>query len=532
MSFAPRMELKLGQSLVMTPQLQQAIKLLQMSNLELALYVEEQIEKNPFLELAAEGSDGEVSAMGGRSEIEASPDASTPCDTVVASQDFCSRKEDALDAELGQAFGEGEVGDPGTDGGAGRLQDWSGGRGGASNFEERGFDLEGILPQAPSLREHLMRQLELSPLEGRMRAIGAYLIGSLDEAGYLVDDLSDLAERLGAPAVEVESVLARLQTFEPTGVFSRSLCECLSLQLKERDRFDPAMQTLMLHLDRLAQRDLSRLAALCGVDMADLIDMIQEVRELDPKPGLAFAREVVQTLVPDVYISARPGGSWHVELNTDTLPKVLVNQAYHAEVSALASGKEGKTFIDACSSEAHWLVKSLDQRARTILKVVTEIVVQREGFLRHGVHHLRPLNLRTVADAIGVHESTVSRVTSNKYAATPRGVIELKYFFTSAIASSDGAFRHSAESVRHRIRQMIDAESPNAVLSDDGIVEVLRAADIDIARRTIVKYRESMKIPSSIQRRRQKARGLGAAARSGRRTAGQAADLHHDRAGA
>jgi RNA polymerase sigma-54 factor len=499
-----------------------------MSNAELALYVDEQVEKNPLLELAGETPGEEAFAAEPAPDgVAAAADSLAPCDEIVAIQGLSPETQDALDAEPGQIFDEHDGGGPAADEGAGRLQDWSGVKGASSSFEERSFDLEGLLCEATTLRDHLLRQLEVSSLRGAQRAIGAFLVDCLDEAGYLVDDLPSLAARLGADAAEVEAVLAVVQDFEPTGVFSRSLAECLSLQLKERSRFDPAMQALMHNLDRLAQRDLSRLAALCGVDMADLIDMIHEVRALNPRPGLAFTREVVATLAPDVHISSKPDGSWHVELNNDTLPKVLVNQAYYAEVVRVAKGKDVKTFIDVCHSDANWLVKSLDQRARTILKVVAQIVVQQEGFLQHGVHHLRPLNLRTVADAIGMHESTVSRVTSNKYVATPRGVFELKYFFTSAVASSDGAFRHSAESVRQRIKKMIDEENPNAVLSDDGIVDILRAADIDIARRTIVKYRESMKIPSSIQRRRQKGRGMIAA------FAGAAdPDLRRDRVGA
>jgi RNA polymerase sigma-54 factor len=335
-------------------------------------------------------------------------------------------------------------------------------------------------------------------------------VDSLDEAGYLADDLVGVAERLGAEPAEVEEVLACLQQFEPTGVFSRSLSECLSLQLREQGRLDPAMQKLMQNLDLLAHRDLPALAQLCEVDIEDLLDMIREVRQLTPKPGLAFAREPVTAVVPDVFISAKANGGWGVELNMDTLPKVLLNKTYYAEVSA-TKDKAVRSYIDTCYSDANWLLKSLDQRASTILKVVTEIVRRQEAFLRHGVHHLKPLTLRAVGDAIGMHESTISRVTANKYAATPRGVLELRYFFTSAISSSGGAALYSAESVRHRIKQLIDQEKPSEILSDDRIVEILRAQDIEIARRTIVKYRESMKIPSSIQRRRLKAWGDAAA---------------------
>jgi RNA polymerase sigma-54 factor len=277
----------------------------------------------------------------------------------------------------------------------------------------------------------------------------------------------------------------------------------VAIQLKERDRFDPAMQILVAHLDMLAKRETAALKKLCGVDDEDLADMIAEIRALNPKPGLAFGSTPVQPVVPDVFVRARADGSWAIELNSDTLPKVLVDQTYFAEVSKTAKAAD-KSYLTECMQNATWLMRALDQRAKTILKVSTEIVRQQDGFFAHGVQHLKPLNLRTVADAISMHESTVSRVTANKYMATNRGIFELKYFFTSSISSSDGGEAHSAEAVRHRIKQMIDAESAADVLSDDTIVDKLRSAGIDIARRTVAKYREAMKIPSSVQRRREK----------------------------
>ena len=299
-------------------------------------------------------------------------------------------------------------------------------------------------------------------------------------------------------------MLAVLQTFDPPGVCARNLTECLAIQLKERDRFDPAMQALVGHLDLLAKRDLAALRRLCGVSDEDFADMIAEIRNLNPKPGLAFGSTVVQPIVPDVYVRAAPDGTWQVELNSDTLPKVLINQRYYAQVSKTTHNDKDKTYLADCLQTATWLVRALDQRAKTILKVSSEIVRQQDGFFANGVQHLRPLNLKTVADAISMHESTVSRVTANKYMATSRGIFELKYFFTSSIAAADGGEAHSAEAVRHRIRQLIDAESAEDVLSDDTIVEKLREAGIDIARRTVAKYREAMRIPSSVQRRREK----------------------------
>jgi len=261
---------------------------------------------------------------------------------------------------------------------------------------------------------------------------------------------------------------------------------------------------LVGHLDLLAKRDLGALRRLCGVNDEDLADMIAEIRNLNPKPGLAFGSTVVQPIVPDVYVRAAPDGTWQVELNSDTLPKVLINQRYYAQVSKSTHNDKEKAYIADCLQTATWLVRALDQRAKTILKVSSEIVRQQDGFFAKGVQHLRPLNLKTVADAIGMHESTVSRVTANKYMATSRGIFELKYFFTSSIAAADGGEAHSAEAVRHRIRQLIDDENAEDVLSDDTIVEKLRGAGIDIARRTVAKYREAMRIPSSVQRRREK----------------------------
>jgi RNA polymerase sigma-54 factor len=234
--------------------------------------------------------------------------------------------------------------------------------------------------------------------------------------------------------------------------------------------------------------------------------MIAEIKSLNPKPGEAFEPPLDQPVVPDVLVRRGPDGGWAIELNSDTLPRVLVNNAYYSEVSGrTAKDKKAKEYLSDCLQSANWLVRSLHQRATTILKVATEIVRQQDRFLEHGVQYLRPLVLRDIADAIGMHESTVSRVTSNKFVATPRGIFELKYFFTASIASSGGGEAHSAEAVRDRIKRLIDAEPPSAVLSDDRIVELLRDDGVDIARRTVAKYREALRIPSSVQRRREKA---------------------------
>jgi RNA polymerase sigma-54 factor len=353
----------------------------------------------------------------------------------------------------------------------------------------------------------LGEQLRLSFSDPVERLIGAHLIALLDPAGRLTAQPTSIAEALGISLERVEHVRTRLQRFDPVGLFCVDLRECLAVQLAERNRLDPAMATLLDNLEMLARREQRRLMALCGVDAEDFADMVAELRQLDPKPGALYDAAPPQPLVPDVLMRRAPttdpeGGAWLLELNPETMPKVLVNHHFHARVVHRAV-REDRAFIAEKLQTANWLVKSLHQRAQTILKVAAEIVRQQDGFFRHGVASLRPLILRDIADAVEMHESTVSRVTANKYISTPRGTFELKYFFTASIAGTSGE-SHSAESVRHRIRTLVLNESPDDVLSDDAIVAVLRREGVDIARRTVAKYREALRIPSSVQRKRDK----------------------------
>jgi RNA polymerase sigma-54 factor len=510
MALTQRLQMRQSQALVMTPQLMQAIKLLQLSNLDLAAYVEGELERNPLLERA----DNDGGAVEGAPDQAEPPGADDP-----GASDRDSGNADAINEDLETSRGaiEDRLGTdldnvfpddapraeprPSLDGPA-AYSEWATVGGGGR--ESADYNLESFVPAEPTLADHLAEQLALAVADPVRRMIGQYLIDMIDDAGYLTGDLSIVVEKLGATLSEVEAVLAMLQTLEPPGVCARNLTECLAIQLKERDRFDPAMQALVGRLDLLAKHDLPALRRICGVSDDDLTDMIAEIRQLNPKPGLAFGSSVVQPIVPDVYVRPGADGGFVVELNSDTLPKVLVNQRYHAELSRSAIKDSAKTYLSENLQSATWLIRALDQRAKTILKVATEIVKQQDAFFVHGVRHLRPLNLKTVADAISMHESTVSRVTANKYVATSRGIFELKYFFTSAIAAANGGEAHSAEAVRHRIKQMIDAEPADDVLSDDSIVEELRNAGVDIARRTVAKYREAMRIPSSVQRRRVK----------------------------
>jgi RNA polymerase sigma-54 factor len=511
MALSQKLQMRQGQSLVMTPQLQQAIKLLQMSNFELQSFVESELESNPLLERDERDEAGRDMALDNMSG-ETSEQPAEPRDVAdaMSEQTSSSASLDDFDTGLENVYADEATADrinrdaaepPGMKDSGWQLSSSSGG-GGGSFDNDMAFDA--TLACEVTMSDHLTSQLQLAVADPAMRMIGAHLIGLVNEAGYLAGDIEQVAETLGAPLDLVDQTLAIVQTFDPPGIMARNLKECLAIQLREQNRLDPAMELFLENLELLARHDMARLRAICQVDMDDLRDMISEVRALNPKPGNLFGTVVVQPVVPDVIVKPAPDGSWAVELNTETLPRVLVNNQYYAQVSSGTTRDSDKLYLSECMSNATWLVKSLDQRARTILAVAREIVRQQDAFLVHGVEHLRPLNLKTVADAISMHESTISRVTSNKYFETPRGVFELKYFFTTAISSSAGGEDHSAESVRHKIRTMIDSETAADILSDDQIVDQLCADGIDIARRTVAKYREAMHIPSSIIRRREK----------------------------
>jgi RNA polymerase sigma-54 factor len=524
MAINQRLDLKQSQGLTMTPQLQQAIKLLQMSNLELSEFIELEIEKNPLLERAdgpvlegpvverdTEASGGENLSEGphlpqhdvseaahGPGNQETDRELDTNFENVFTGESSAERMNDGAqdmahveggyDAFANSAFG-------------------AAGKGGSHKFDDSDYSLENTMAEEINLRDHLTEQINLDFDDNKDRAIAMLLLDYLDESGYLRVDLAALALRLGCGAERVEGILAKLQGLDPIGVFARDLRECLALQLREQDRLDPAMQALLDNLEVLASHDLKKLKALCGVDEEDLKQMISEIRALNPKPALAFDHFVSQTVIPDVFMRPLPkskGGGFSVELNHDTLPRVLVNQTYYTEVTQNARAKEDREYLTRQMNTANWLLKALDQRAQTILKTAAEIVVQQEAFFNYGVEYLKPLVLKDVAAVIGMHESTVSRVTTGKYIGTPRGAFELKYFFTSGVGSVTGSGAFSSEAIKARIKTLIDAETPSAILSDDDLADVLTKDGIDIARRTVAKYREALKIPSSVQRRRLK----------------------------
>ena len=511
MAVSVKLQARQTQNLAMTPQLVQSIKLLQMNSIELLQHIEQEMEKNPLLELADESATDYVRS--GEQGREAAPEASSEKkqDSAGVSDELDTSRQ-ALEEKLDSNFENEFDGDrSGGEEGSEAFHTTGGGLGsssGPSMASAEAYNLEEFTAGTVTLRDHLNEQLAVMKLSAVERLVAGELIDSLDEDGYMRRETGEIALQLGVPEETVLTALAHVQQLEPTGIGARDLSECLSMQLKERDRFDPAMACLISNLDLLARRDFNQLRKLCQVDLEDIMQMMEEIRLLDPRPARAFDHTPVQTVIPDVFVSERPDGGFAVELNPDALPRVLVNQTYQAVLSRKNGDKREKAFITDCLQNANWLVRSLEQRAQTILKVMTEVVRQQDGFFAFGIRHLKPMSLKQVADAIGVHESTVSRVTSNKYVLTNRGLFELKFFFTAAIQATGGDESHSAESVRHEIRRLIEGEKADKVLSDDTIVDILNKQGVDIARRTVAKYREAMNIPSSVQRRREKRAAL------------------------
>jgi len=518
MALTQRLNLKQQQSLVMTPQLQEAIRLLQMSNFELTVYVEEELEQNPLLEHDDTNRDdaapttepnGLADEAGAGDESGFEDGADSPADSMdLANADSLPADSDSpLDTDYDNVWDSGNS-PAAADTGPISFDTRSSGSGGRTDFTNIESSIESRVSDTITLRDYLTGQLNVDILDQVDRIIGLHLIELLDETGRLTGNLADVSERLGCDLVRVETVLARLQRFDPPGIFARDLKECFAIQLREKNRLDPAMQILLENLHLFEKYDRTAIMKVCRVDQEDFEEMWSDLRSLNPKPASQFEHEVAQPVVPDILMRPHADGGWQVDLNSETLPRVLVNRQYFSRISRSTRDKKDQEYITDQLNSANWLVKALHQRATTILKVATEIVRQQDAFFVHGVSHMRPLILRDVAEAVSVHESTVSRVTSNKYMASPRGIFELKYFFSSSLSSADGGTAHSAEAVRFRIKRLCDAESADNVLSDDDIAGMLRADGIDIARRTVAKYREALNIPSSIRRRRIKAQKI------------------------
>ncbi|AEG53546.1 RNA polymerase factor sigma-54 [Sinorhizobium meliloti] len=493
------LQLKQSQSLAMSPQLMELMRLIAMNHLELSHFIAQEVEENPLLEVQ---SADEAAAADHEDASPHSAEAGSEIDDGLVDSALLrdgERLSDGLDADFANVFPDDTA--PQRADAPELLDQWKS-MPGAGNGED--YDLDDFVAYRNTPRETLSEQIPFALGAASDRRIAQHLIDQLDDTGYLHGDLAETAARLGVAVEDMDRVLHVLQQFDPPGIFARTLGECLAIQLRARNRFDPAMEALVANLELLARRDFASLKKICGVDEEDLIDMHAEIRRLDPKPGTSFEIGVFEGITPDVVVRAAPDGGWSAELSSDDLPRVRVKHDYFAELSRSCGKNSDQDYFKERLERANWLERSLDDRARTIRKVADEIVRQQQAFLAHGLGHLRPLILKTVADAIDMSQSTVSRVTSNKYMQTPRGVFELKYFFTASIGSADDGDAHSAESARHRIRTMINQESAEAVLSDDAIVDRLKKEGVKIARRTVAKYREAMNIPSSFPRRREK----------------------------
>ena len=485
MALGPRLDIRQTQALVLTPQLQQAIRLLQLSNLELEAVIAEEMAKNPLLETAS--SDDEH-APPAEAEVEIGDSLEEPsapgADELMVSSDGTS--DQPLDYDWdSEALETDSFTDVATPSGSG---------------DDDGPDFERMEYAADSLAEHLLNQLHGAG--GQIGQLARAIAEMLEETGYLTVPVREIAEATKEPVSVVEEALALVQGLEPAGVGARSLAECLALQAKAVDRYDPAMARLIDNLDLLAKGRMADLKRICGVDDEDLADMVRELRVYDPKPGCRFSDKGVESVTPDVFVRRTRTG-YAVELNQATLPRLLVNRRYYQELKTGPQDKNSRAWLSECLASANWLVKALDQRARTIVKVVSEIVKRQQGFFEQGVAAMKPMTLREIAEVIEMHESTVSRVTSNKYLLCDRGLFELKYFFGSGVASTEGDGEGAAaEAVKAAIREIIDNEAE--VLSDDAIAGLLKQRGYDCARRTVVKYRESMGLGSSIQRRRKR----------------------------
>ena len=496
MALGPRLDLRQTQSLVMTPQLQQAIKLLAASNLEIETFIAEALEANPLLDTAAPAADEPE-----RGEIE------VPLAEDASADELMLRGAGEGDAPLDLASvdrdwdtGDGEA--PNA-----RDAEWGAAASGSGGDFDEMPDWEQLRAAEITLAEHLEAQIGAVAPDARLAFIARHIIGLLDDAGYLATPLDEVADDLGVEPEEAEDALALVQSLDPSGVGARNLAECIAIQAREADRYDPCMAALIGNLELVARGEVERLKRLCRVDDEDFADMLRELRSYNPKPGLAFAPSSTGTVVPDILLTANAAGGWDIALNEETLPKLIVNRGYFLELDAGASDKTSQGWLKEKLADAHWLIRALDQRQKTILKTAAEIVKQQDGFFRRGVSELRPLTLREIAEKIEMHESTVSRVTSNKYLACARGTFELKYFFTSGVgrvgegADGEGA---SSEAIKARIKALIDAEDAKKVLSDQQLADMLKTEGFDLARRTVAKYREAIGLGSSAERRRAK----------------------------
>lgn len=481
-----KQQLKLSQQLVMTPQLQQAIKLLQLSRLEMVEAINKELEENPVLEEEA-GED----FVEGEEQI-------TEMDTPITVQ----ADEIRLPEQTPEITGEGD----------GREEfDWDsyledyGPVGTIREYtEEEAPTWDNLLTKAPTLADHLLWQLRLSRITEDEMIIGENIIGNLDGNGYLTCTVEEIAEQLDVEPATVEKVLLKIQGFDPPGVAARDLKECLLIQVKSLGIHDTLVEQIIRnHLKDLETKNYPALAKKLKISLDEVMHAVAIIGNMDPKPGRAFSDERVQSIVPDVIV-VKVGNDYRVMLNDDELPRLKISNFYREIMAGLdgrKDGEVGKKYIKEKVKSALWLIKSIQQRQRTILKVAESIVRFQKDFFDHGISHMKPLVLRDVAADVNMHESTISRVVTNKYMQTPAGIFEMKYFFSSGLPTTQGEAIAST-SVKEEIKKLISEENPQKPLSDSEIVKLLKKRGINIARRTVAKYREMMDIMPSSQRRR------------------------------
>ncbi|MBF0454614.1 MAG: RNA polymerase factor sigma-54 [Magnetococcales bacterium] len=492
MALGLELKLRMGMQLVMTPQLQMAIKLLQMSSLDLSDYLQEELEKNPLLE---KNEEGEGESGGGESDASSSSNA--------AAKDSASPSESTPEAPTSK---EAEAPEPGLNEELGVDASWEdiyGDSYGAVPFENSpgGMEappIENTLSTGQTLQDHLIWQLGVSAMNEKERTLGLTIIDAVDENGYLASDLQSLADMANSSLDDIEDVLLLIQSFEPAGVAARDLADCLKMQLKSQGMAVSPYLDLLDNLEDLARRDFRKLRRILKISEEDLADAVSVIQSLNPKPGLAFGSDQTNYVVPDVFVR-KLEGEWVVEINPETVPNLRINRSYENSLGSRMSDKD-KQFLTDNARSAQWLIKSLEQRSSTIFRVAESIVRFQKDFLDRGPEHLKPLILKDVADDIGVHESTTSRVTSNKYMHTPRGIFELKFFFSSSLGSITGE-THSSEAVKFKIKKLVDSEPPRRPYSDEKLAKLLSEQGIDVARRTVAKYRDALNIPSSSRRK-------------------------------
>lgn len=477
MALAPKLEIKQTQSLKLTPQLRQAISLLQMTNLELSEFVEQELSSNPLLERE---DDILQSSEENLSEAETEEEFINDFDEQSSFDDFGS------DTEGYNSF---------------ENADWSNYRQAKAHINaDDDFDyISERLQSEKSLFDIIKEQIDLYFKDNREKIYAFILLEHLDASGYFTADLATIATKLKISISKLQKILNKMKQFEPSGIFAQNLAECLKIQLEDLGELSPSMQMLLDNLPLLAEQKYDKLCQLCDCKPEQIKSMVSKIKKLNPKPASAWGNVFNPNVIPDVIVSRGSSGEYRVDLNPLSLPKLLINHRYYAEIK---TNKSASRYLKENMGRASFLIKAMHSRATSILRIAEEIVLRQYHFLEKGIDYLRPMTIKDLAETLDLSESTVSRASSGKYMATPIGTFELKYFFSNAAGSYLEGDSTSTTTIKHRIKKIIEAEDPKHILSDDNIVKLLENEGVKIARRTVAKYREALKIPTSAERKR------------------------------